>query len=89
MDASTPSARELKIAILKALSSVRHEHKFTILGRGNQQGTLERVLAIQFEARDRHIAAKAFAELESAGLIRPTYEDLIDPESWFPVRLIA
>src|SRR5438552_15086733 len=64
--------RSLQLAILGALGSVRHQHKFNLLGKGDAQGDLERQLGVRFEPNQRHLAAVAFAELEAAGLLRPT-----------------
>src|SRR5436309_1931054 len=77
--------RSLQFAILKVLASVRHQHKFNLLGKGEAQGDLERHLGIRFEPEQRHIAAVAFRELETAGLIRPTYDDLIAPDLWVAI----
>ncbi|HXU39243.1 MAG TPA: hypothetical protein VN937_23010 [Blastocatellia bacterium] len=79
------NVRSLQSAILRILASVRHQHKFNLLGKGNAEGDLERQLGIRFEPEQRHIAAVALAELEAAGLIRPTYEDLIAPDLWFAI----
>jgi diguanylate cyclase (GGDEF)-like protein len=83
--AKNTKLRPLKIAILKALVSVRHQHKFNLLGKGNDQGELERQLGVRFDPEDRHMAAVAFAELEAADLIRPTYDDLIAPGLWVAI----
>ena len=75
----------LKFAILKVLASVRHQHKYNLLGKSNAQGDLERHLGIQFEPGQRHLADVAFQELETAELIRPTYDDLISPGLWVEI----
>lgn len=77
--------RDVQLAILTVLASVRHQHKFNLLGRGSDQGMVEGRLGTRFEADQRHMAAVAFAELETAGLIRPTYDDLIAPELWVAI----
>src|SRR5205809_7999406 len=79
------SLRSLQFTILKALASVRHEHKFNLLGKGNAQGTLERQLGMRFEPEQRHMPAVAFTELETSGLIRPTYDDHAVPDLWFAI----
>lgn len=83
--AKNTKLRPMKIAILKALLSVRHQHKFNLLGKGNDQGDLERQLGVRFDPEQRHMAAVAFAELEAADLIRPTYDDLIAPGLWVAI----
>ena len=75
----------LKFAILKILASVRHEHKYNLLGKSNAQDDLERQLGIRFEPEQRHMADVAFQELETADLIRPTYDDLISPGLWIAI----
>jgi diguanylate cyclase (GGDEF)-like protein len=77
--------RRRQFAILEILAGVRHQHKFNLLGKGSSPGDLERRLGLQFEAAERHAAAVSFGELEKAGLIAPTYEDLIAPELWFAI----
>jgi hypothetical protein len=76
----------LKFGILKNLASVRHQHKYNLLGKSNEQGDLERQLGIKFEPQQRHMADVAFQELEAADLIQPTYDDLISSISRFRDR---
>lgn len=85
MAVETLNLASLKIGILKVLASVRHQHKFSLLGRGNEQGDLERQLGIRFEPAQRHMAAVAFAELEAGGFVQPTYDDLISPDQWVAI----
>jgi diguanylate cyclase (GGDEF)-like protein len=77
--------RDVQLTILKVLAGVHHQHKFNLLGRGSDQGIVEAELGTRFNADERHMAAVAFVELEAAGFIRPTYEDLIAPESWVAI----
>ena len=79
------TVRTLKFAILRALAGTRHQHKFNLLGKGSDQGDLERQLGIRFERAERHLADIAFRELETAELIRPTYDDLISPGLWVEI----
>lgn len=79
------SIRSLKFTILTALSTVRHQHKFNLLGKSSDPGDIERQLGIRFETGERHMAAVAFNELEAAGLIQPTYDDLISPGAWVEI----
>lgn len=77
--------RSLKVAILDALTSTSRGHKFNLIGRGSLKGDLERRLGAGFESTHRQMADVAFEELKAAGLIRSTYEDLVDPESWVEI----
>lgn len=79
------TARLLKLSILEALSSGRPQHKFNIIGKGYGQGSLESSLKVQFDPEQRHMAVVAFDELRTAGFIRPTYTDVVDPESWVEI----
>src|SRR5437870_9240006 len=72
----------LKFAILKCLSTVRHQHKYNLLGKSNAPGDLERLLAVTFDPAERRMADIAFQELEAAELICPTYDDLVSPGLW-------
>ena len=56
-----------------------------LIGRGNVQGDIERMLNVQFDGGQRYLVDQAFEQLKSAGLIRPTYTDLIDPVSWVEI----
>lgn len=58
--------RTLKFAILRTIekSSNKRSHKYNLLGRGRNQGTLERSLNMNFESEDRAQADKAFEELK-------------------------
>ncbi len=79
------NVRAAKFEILATLASVRHAHKFTLIGRGSDQGDLERRLGVTFAPDDRECADVAFQELRAAGLIRCTYSDLVDPEAWVAI----
>ena len=81
----TLNLNSLKIGILTALQSRRHQHKFNLLGKGSEQGDLERQLGIRFEPEQRHQAAIAFSELQAKGFIQPTYQDQISPELWVAI----
>lgn len=43
------------------------------------------MLNLQFDGGQRHLADQAFEQLKTAGQIRPTYTDLIDPVSWVEI----
>jgi hypothetical protein len=78
--------RSLKFAILRCLSSGRGaKHKFNLIGKGHSIGPLESAFGIQFDPTQRHLAVVAFNELQEAGLIRPTYTDLVNPEEWVEI----
>ncbi|MBI3779833.1 MAG: hypothetical protein HY278_02050 [candidate division NC10 bacterium] len=79
------TVRSLKFAIMEALASTRKSHKFNLIGRASLQGDLERRLRTVFEPAHREMADIAFQELKSASLIRSTYDDLIDPDSWVEI----
>ena len=78
--------RSLKFAILECLASGRgSQHKFNLIGKGYSAGGLESSLGVRFDPTQRHLAVTAFNELEQAGLIRPTYTDLVNPEEWVEI----
>ncbi len=79
------TVRSIKFSILEALSAVRHEHKFNLIGKGYHPGRLESLLNARFDPQQRHMAVVAFDELRAAGFIRPTYSDLVDPEAWVEI----
>ena len=77
--------RSMKIEILTALNSVNREHKMNLIGKGSFPGHLERRLRIRFNTENRELADRAFEELKANGHIRPTYDDIIAPESWVEI----
>ena len=86
MQSTDINIRSLKFAILQCLASGRgHQHKFNLIGKGCSPGSLESALGLQLDGAQRHLAVIAFNELEQAGLIRPTYTDLVDPEAWVEI----
>jgi len=79
---------DLKTAILAELAqaSPNARNKFNLIGRaGLQRGPLEHRLEVTFSADQRALAARAFDEMKTQDLIRPTYEDLADPENWVTI----
>ena len=58
-------------------ASPRPLNKINLIGRPHQRGDLESRLAIEFDALERSLAAKAFDELRSAGFIVPTFSDIV------------
>lgn len=86
MQTTDINVRSLKFAILQCLASGRgHQHKFNLIGKGYPPGSIESALGLQLDSAQRHLAVIAFNELEQAGLIRPTYTDLINPEAWVEI----
>lgn len=79
------SLRSMKFTILKALSANSKQHKINLIGRPYQQGGLEYHLNRRFQTEDRVQADRAFEELKADGLIRPTYDDIVDPENWVEI----
>ena len=77
--------RSIKFTILEAMSRERREHRFNLIGKGYNPGGIESALGVRFDPEQRHMAVVAFDELRAAGLIRPTYSDLIDPEAWVEI----
>lgn len=79
--------RELKFAILALLSGALGGklNKVNVLGRPDQAGALEAHLGVVFRDEDRALAYRAFGQLHANGLIQPTLDDLIAPESWFVI----
>jgi Predicted pPIWI-associating nuclease len=77
--------RETKFAILEFLSKNGKAHRFNMLGRPYQTGSLEHVLGAKFDQSDRALADRAFEALKHDGLIEPTYTDIADPENWVQI----
>jgi hypothetical protein len=76
-----------KRALLEVLSKERHAHKFNLIGREFQAGTLEYHLDAKFDPDDRALAARAFEELRRDGYLQATYRDTTDPENWVEITL--
>lgn len=57
----------------------------TIIGKSFHSGELERHFGIGVNKDLRFIADQAFEELKNDGMIKPTYNDISDPESWFEI----
>lgn len=77
--------RTAELAILQVLSMESRGHKFNMIGRPYQMGTLEQKLGLRFTNQDREIADRAFEALRGKSLIRSTYSDLADPERWVEI----
>ncbi|MBI3053953.1 MAG: hypothetical protein HYY77_07920 [Betaproteobacteria bacterium] len=56
-----------------------------LVGRAYQPGALEHRLKCAFSPADRALAYRALETLRSDGLISPTLDDLVDPESWVQI----
>src|SRR3984957_4875481 len=80
---------DFKIAILNAAQSAPSFglNKFNLLGKPPAEGDLERNLGIRFDPDQRHLAFTAYEELQAAGLIRPTFSDLVSPENWIEITV--
>lgn len=78
-----PNLTNLKREILTALEKAgQHRHKINLIGREFQQGELELIRGASFAPEERALAYRAFEELKRDDLLRPTYNDLVDPENW-------
>jgi hypothetical protein len=74
---------DLKRDILTALEKAgQPRHKINLIGREFQQGELELAREATFTSEERALAYHAFEELRRDDLLRPTYNDLADPENW-------
>lgn len=76
---------DLKFAVLKSLSDCSPQHRNNIIGRPFQSGSLESQLNVKFTDEERALSGKAIDELKLSGLIRPTYNDITDPENWLEI----
>lgn len=76
----------LEIELLKVFNQEKGQHKnrYNVLGRGlpNSPGSLEYQMQTTFTEDERSLAGQAINELESRGLIVPTYKDLNSPGDW-------
>ncbi len=78
-----PNLSELKHEILTALERAGQPmHRINLIGRDFQQGQLELTRARRFTFEERVLAYRAYDELKQDDLLRPTYNDLADPENW-------
>src|SRR5713226_3135929 len=77
---------DLKFWILGELAnSSQPVHKFNLIGRTGMNGPLEWRYGTPLGPEERGLAVRAFDELRSADLIRPTYADTVDPENWVTI----
>jgi len=86
-EAQTVTLHEIKLMILGEIASTSQPvHKFNLLGRPDlHAGMLSWKLKRTVTDDERALGAKAFDELRSSDLIRPTYRDVIDPENWVQI----
>jgi len=64
----------------------RHKNKYNVLGRSSyHKGTLSTKMGVDFSEEERQLAYQCFNEIESRGLIRPTYTDLSNPRDWYVI----
>ena len=75
----------MELAVLRVLSDGTKAHKFAVIGRPYQAGSLEHQLQITFTNDDRECADRAFESLRHKSMIRSTYSDLIDPLNWVEI----
>ena len=85
--AESLSARAIKFALLRVLANEppRPQGRHNIIGGPNRQGDLERSEKRVLDANERALAGRALRELEAAGLVRPTYSSIGDPEDWLEI----
>ena len=76
---------DLKFEVLKSLSDYSPQHRINVLGRPFQSGSLESQLNVKFTDEERALSGNAIDELKVSGLIRPTYNDITDPENWLEI----
>lgn len=79
------SKRQMKFAILEILAGTRSQHKMNIIGHADTGGIIDTRLEMTLSVEDRFMADQAFEELKTAGLIRPTYRDVVNPEQWVEI----
>lgn len=64
----------------------RSKNRFNVLGKpGHLGGTLEYELKIELTHEERAIAGEVFLELQTRGLLIPTYADLMSPGDWLVI----
>ncbi len=84
---------KLKIELLKVFSTEkdRHKNRYNVLGRGlpESPGALEYQMQTTFTADERALAGQAINELESRGLIVPTYKDINSPGDWLIISSLG
>jgi hypothetical protein len=88
---SKPLDRSLNIKIMKeAILSIldqesKKAHKWNIIGRPFQRGSLEQRLNTTFTPEDRALASAVFEQLKVDGFVQPTFSDIADPENWVTI----
>jgi len=84
---------KLEIELLKVFSTEkdRQKNRYNVLGRGlsGSPGSLEYQMQTTFTAEERASAGQAINELESRGLIVPTYKDIISPGDWLIITSLG
>jgi hypothetical protein len=80
------SMNELKLWVLAEIAASSNPvHKFNLIGRNGIGGPLDWRFGSAVGAEERALAVRAFDELKAADLIRSTYTDNVDPESWVTI----
>jgi hypothetical protein len=87
MTTGSPGIDDFKIAIPYAAQGAPSFglNKFNLRGKPPAEGDLEKNMGIRFDPDQRHLAFTAYEELQAAGLIRPTFSDLVSPENWIEI----
>lgn len=74
-----------KFAVLQSFAGFSPQHKTNLLGQRFQAGSLEAELEMSFTDDERALCSKAVEELKQSGFLRPTYNDISDPENWLEI----
>jgi hypothetical protein len=79
-----PTLDDLKLTILKMFAAAPKGglHKFNLLGREGQPGSLESNLGAIFTKDERALALQAYEQIKKDKLIRSTMADLVQPDNW-------
>jgi hypothetical protein len=86
LEQSRFSLIEMKFAILRCFANgPSMQHRVNVLGRPYSPGALEGELGDKITPHERAIAGKAMRDLESDGLLRANYRDVVDPENWLEI----
>ncbi len=57
-------------------------NRFNVIGRPFQEGSIELTLGTKFTDDERAFAGEILKDLESRGMVIPTYGDIISPGDW-------
>lgn len=75
------------MTILKVYSEEkeRTKNRFNVLGKPDQQGSLEHALHQQFTSEERAMAGDVMLELQAKSLLIATYADMTSPGDWLVI----